>query len=150
MSKVKSPESLAELVAEGLYARDRTAQSLGIVIDEVSPGYAKLRMAVREDMVNGHDICHGGIIFTLADAAFGYACNSRNIVTLGQHCSITYLTPAKRGDILIAVAREHTKLGRTAITDATVNRHDGHPIAVFRGQSVTTKGEVITGLEDKT
>lgn len=143
-------QSLAAAVGAGMYERDYAAQMLGITLEAVGPGTATMRLTVRPDMVNGHDICHGGIIFTLADTAFAYACNSHNIVTVAQHCTITFLTPAKTGDVLIATAEEKVKTGRNGVTDIVVAKEDGSPVATFRGNSVTLKQKVVPDLEDMT
>jgi len=141
---------VAKAVGAGMYARDRAARMLGIELLDIGPGFARMSMTVRQDMVNGHDICHGGIIFTLADTAFAYACNSHNRATVAQHCTITFLAPAKTGDALIAEAHEHTKQGRNGVTDIFVSRTDGTRVATFRGNSFTTQGEVVPGLEEET
>lgn len=146
----ESARRVAQAVGTGMYERDRTAKALGIALEEIGPSRARMRMVVRDDMVNGHDICHGGLIFTLADTAFAYACNSHNLVTVAQHCTITFLAPAKKGDVLVATAHEHTKVGRNGVTDILVTREDGEVIAAFRGNSVTIKGEVVPGLERDT
>ena len=145
MTEHQPQQRVAEAVREGMYARDRAAQALGITVDEVGPGYARTRMIVRPDMINGHDICHGGMIFTLADTAFAYACNSHNRIAVAQHCAITFLTPAKSGDALIATARELTKVGRNGVYDVIVAREDGEMVATFRGNSITVQGEVVPG-----
>ncbi|MBP7446738.1 MAG: hydroxyphenylacetyl-CoA thioesterase PaaI, partial [Zoogloea sp.] len=98
------PQALAEAVATAMWARDRAANALGMRIDEVRPGYARLSMPVRGDMVNGHHICHGGLIFSLADTAFAYACNSYNRNTVASACHIDFLAPGKEGDTLAAEA----------------------------------------------
>jgi acyl-CoA thioesterase len=109
----------------------------------VAPGRAELRMTVTESMVNGHDICHGGLIFTLADSGFAYACNTYNQRTVAQHCAVTFLRSAKRGDQLTARAVERQRQGRSGIYDITVTRADGTVIAEFRGHSRTIEGEIV-------
>src|SRR5690606_33539355 len=106
---------VAEAVAQAMYSRDHAARTLGMIIDEDGPGFARLSMTVRDDMVNGHDICHGGITFSLADTAFAYACNARNDVAVAASCNITYTNPAKRGDRLTAECVERFHRGRTGI-----------------------------------
>ena len=98
-------------------------------------------MAVREDMVNGLDVCHGGYIFTLADSAFAFACNSYNQLTFAQHCAVTFHAPGKLGDTLTATAEEVTRQGRSGLYDATVHDSAGQLIATFRGHSRTVKGQ---------
>ena len=104
MSNNTAEQQLALAVAEAMWSRDQAAQALGMAIVEVRPGYAVLTMKVRPDMVNGHHICHGGLIFTLADTAFAYACNSYNHNTVASACHIDFLSPGKEGDLLEAEA----------------------------------------------
>lgn len=152
MTDALSPQALAEACAEAMYARDHTAQALGITVDAVGPGTAELSMTVARTMVNGHAICHGGMIFTLADTAFAYACNADNVVTVAQHCSISFLTPAKLGERLVATAREVTRAGRSGLYDIRVVAApvEDEPtadapriVAEFRGHSRTLGGPVI-------
>ena len=131
---------LAEKVARKMYLQDNASRSLGFVIDEVRPGFARLSMTVRGDMVNGHKLCHGGIIFTLADSAFAFACNSYNQSAVAQHNDITFCAPGRLGDVLTAKAVEVTKTGRSGVYDVTVTNQDGIVIAVMRGNSRTIKG----------
>ncbi|SOD89149.1 hydroxyphenylacetyl-CoA thioesterase PaaI [Caenispirillum bisanense] len=138
----RDPQALSEAVREAMYARDHAAQALGIAVPEVGPSYAVCTMTVRQDMVNGHDILHGGLCFTLADTAFAYACNSHDVVTVAANCSVTFCAPAKRGDVLRAEARETWKAGRSGITDVVVTNQDGTVIAQFRGNSRSLKGSV--------
>lgn len=140
------PQALAEAVAETMWARDRAANALGIRIDEVRQGYARLSMPVRGDMVNGHHICHGGLIFSLADTAFAYACNSYNKNTVASACNIDFLAPGREGDTLSAEAIEMSASGRTGVYDVTVRDSAGKAIALFRGKSYRISGEVIAGL----
>ena len=135
MSKPVDPQALARACADAMWPDDRAAQSLGITLDEVGPGHATMSMRVRDDMVNGHGICHGCLIFTLADCAFAYACNSANERTVAQHCSITFLHPARRGNRLVATAEERSRAGRSGIYDITVRTGDGTAVAEFRGNS---------------
>lgn len=100
-------------------------------------------MRVRNEMLNGHDVCHGGMIFTLADSAFAHACNNTNKVTLASGCSIDFLAPAREGDLLTATAQERSRSGRTGVYDIEVQRQDGTLIALFRGRSYQLKGTVI-------
>ena len=140
-------QALADATAEAMYSRDRAAQALGIRIIRVQPGASLLAMTVRGDMVNGHHICHGGMIFSLADTAFAYACNSYNKNTVASACHIDFLAPAKEGDILEAEAIEQSAAGRTGVYDITVRTAGGKTIALFRGKSYRINGEVIAGLE---
>ena len=135
---------LAALVAEALGARDAAARLLGITLDEIGPGTARMSMPVRDDMLNGHSVCHGGFIFTLADTAFAYACNSRNRSTLAAAAEIAFLSPGRPGEVLIAVARERAAAGRTGIYDVDVTERDsGRQVALFRGRSQQVQGEVM-------
>lgn len=140
-------QALAQSTAAAMWARDRAAQALGMRILDVKPGYAKLAMTVRPDMVNGHHICHGGMIFTLADTAFAYACNSYNHNTVASACQIDFLAPAKENDVLEAEAVEQALAGRSGVYDITVRTAAGQTVALFRGKSRRIAGEVIAGLQ---
>ncbi|MCL4710313.1 MAG: hydroxyphenylacetyl-CoA thioesterase PaaI [Pseudorhodoplanes sp.] len=139
--------ALARVCAEAIWADDSASKQFGIQLISIEPGHAVLAMTVDERMVNGHNICHGGFIFLLADSAFAYASNTYNRRTVAQHCEITYLNPARIGDRLTARAVERQWVGRTGLFDITVNRADGLPVAEFRGHSRTIKGELIPGLK---
>jgi acyl-CoA thioesterase len=138
-------QRVAERAAEAMWARDRASQGLGMRIVSVGPGVARLAMRVREDMLNGHDICHGGFIFTLADSAFAFACNSYNLVTVASGCSIDFIAPAREGDELVANARERSASGRTGVYDIDVTNQRGETVALFRGKSYRIKGHVVEG-----
>lgn len=140
-------QALAEATATAMFSRDRAAQALGMKIVRVQPGAALLTMTVRGDMVNGHHICHGGMIFSLADTAFAYACNSYNKNTVASACHIDFLAPAKEGDTLEAEAVERSAAGRTGVYDITVRVAGGKTVALFRGKSYRINGEVIAGLQ---
>ena len=140
-------QALADATAEAMFSRDRAAQALGIKIVRVQPGASLLTMTVRSDMVNGHHICHGGMIFSLADTAFAYACNSYNKNTVASACHIDFLAPAKEGETLEAEAVEQSAAGRTGVYDITVRNNHGKTIALFRGKSYRINGEVIAGLQ---
>ncbi len=139
-------QALAEAVAEAMWSRDRAAQALGLRIDSVGPGRATLSMPVRSDMVNGHRIGHGGMIFALADTAFAYACNAYNRNTVASGCNIDFVAPGKEGDTLQAEAVERSLSGRTGVYDVTVRDGAGRTVALFRGKSYRIAGEVIAGL----
>ena len=141
------PQALAENVAAAMWSRDRATNALAMRILGVKPGYAMVSMPVRADMLNGHDICHGGYIFTLADSAFAYACNSYNQNTVASACHIDFLAPAKENDVLEAEAVERSLSGRTGVYDVTVRTRAGKTIALFRGKSYRISGEVIDGLQ---
>jgi acyl-CoA thioesterase len=140
-------QKLAEACGAAMYERDYAARMLGIVLDEIDAGYARMSMTVRKDMVNGHDLCHGGITFTLADTAFAYSCNSRNLVTVASGCNIEFVSPARLDDRLTAIAQERALSGRTGIYDIAVTNQDGAVIAYFRGRSYRIQGQVVPGLE---
>jgi acyl-CoA thioesterase len=142
-STPQEAQALAERVADGMYSRDRASQALGMKIAKVGPGHAELTMAVRADMLNGHAICHGGFIFSLADSAFAFACNSYNLSTVASGCSIDFVAPAREGDLLTAIARERSVSGRTGVYDIGVTNQRGETIALFRGKSYRIKGHVV-------
>ena len=137
--------ALARACADAMWAEDSTSRGLGISVISVAPGEASLAMAVTETMVNWHNTCHGGFIYLLADTAFGYASNSRNVRMVAQHCSITYLNPAQRGDRLTARAVERQRAGRSGLYDIAVTREDGTPIAEFRGHARAIDGTILPG-----
>jgi len=136
-------QALAERAAAAMYERDDASRGLGMRIASVGPGHAELTMTVRADMLNGHQICHGGFIFTLADSAFAFACNSYNLTTVASGCAIDFLAPAREGDVLTAMARERSVSGRTGVYDIDVVNQRGEKIALFRGKSYRIKGHVI-------
>ena len=142
-------QSVAEACGAAMHERDYAAQALGIQLVEVGPGHARMTMTVRKDMVNGHDICHGGMIFTLADTAFAHACNSRNHVTVASGCMIDFVAPARLDDVLTAEAEERSLSGRTGVYDITVTNQRRELIALFRGNSYRIKGHVIPSSEAK-
>lgn len=138
-----TPQQTADLVREGMFANDRASKSLGIQILSVTPGRAVLTMTVREDMLNGHDICHGGLIAVLADSAFAYACNSYNEWTVASGFSIDLMAPSHLGDELTATCHEVSKTGRTGLYDTEVTNQQGKRVAVFRGRSHTIRGKPV-------
>lgn len=138
-----SADQRAAAVGEAMYARDTASQALGMALEQVRPGYARLRMAVRADMLNGHGSCHGGMVFALADSAFAFACNSHDVVTVASSCSIEFLAPAQEGDELVAEAEERFREGRNGVYDVNVRRGDGSLIATFRGRSASTRQSVL-------
>jgi acyl-CoA thioesterase len=136
-----SPQQTADMVREDMFRSDRTSKWLGMQVAEVSPGRAVLQMTVRDQMLNGHDICHGGLIATLADSAFAYACNSYNEFTVASGFAIELLAPGRLGDVLTATCHEVSKAGRTGVYDTEVTNQHGQRIAVFRGRSHTVRGK---------
>lgn len=137
------PQALAEAVASAMFARDPASQALGMTIDAIGPGRASMSMAIRTDMLNAHQSCHGGIIFALADSAFAFACNSYNLNTVGAACTIDYLAPGRLHDVLTAEAQEQALNGKSGVYDVKVSNQDGRTIALFRGKSLRVGGEVI-------
>jgi acyl-CoA thioesterase len=134
-------QQTADRVREGLFRNDRASKLLGMQIVEVSPGSATLVMTVRDDMLNGHDICHGGLITTLADSAFAFACNSYDELTVASGFSVDLLAPGRLNDVLTARCTEVSKAGRTGVYDAVITNQRGERVAVFRGRSYTLKGK---------
>jgi len=139
----KDAQALAELAGKTMYERDPASKGLGMTLDEIRPGYARMSMRVRPDMLNGHASCHGGFIFTLADSAFAFACNSHNFNTVGAGCTIDYLAPGREGDLLTAEAVEQALAGKTGVYDVTVTNAEGKTIALFRGKSHRVSGTVV-------
>jgi acyl-CoA thioesterase len=136
-------QALAERVGERMFASDRASRALGMHLAAIGPGRAEMTMTVRDDMVNGHAICHGGYIFLLADSTFAFACNSYNRNTVAQGCAIDYLAPARAGDVLRATAVERARTGRTGVYDIDVCNQDARAIALFRGKSYRIDGHVV-------
>ncbi|MBJ3778211.1 hydroxyphenylacetyl-CoA thioesterase PaaI [Acuticoccus mangrovi] len=134
---------IARRAADVMWADDRASQGLGMRIVEVGDGTATLAMAVREDMTNGHGMAHGGFIFTLADSAFAFACNSSGQRAVASQCQVAYLRPAMLGDTLTARAVERFKEGRQGITDVTITDSSGAVVAEFRGFSRTIPGSLF-------
>lgn len=135
-----SPQALAEACSRAMWDDDNATRHLGMELVSVAPGEAVIAMTVAETMTNGHGTCHGGYIFTLADSAFAFACNTYNQRTVAQHCSVTYIAPAFRGDRLTATAREASRRGRGGIYDIRITNQEGEHVAEFRGHSRTVKG----------
>ena len=132
--------ALARAAAEAMWKGDRASKWLDMRLEEVRPGYARMSMRVAENMVNGHDLCHGGLIFTLADSTFAFACNSHGQRAVAAGASIEFLAPAHLGDVLTAEGVERALAGRTGIYDMRVSNQKGELIALFRGKSATIKG----------
>lgn len=136
-------DDLARRVADTMRSREGTGPAFGIEIEEVREGYARIRMEVRADMVNGHAITHGGMIFLLADTAFAYACNSRNENTVAQSATISFLAASKLGDVLVAEAQELSRAGRSGVYQISVRQAEGAVIAEFTGLSRTIGGTIL-------
>lgn len=130
-----TPQELAEACAQKMWDDDRASQQMGMKLAHIAPGEAVIEMTLTGRMTNGHGNAHGGFLFTLADSAFAFACNSYNQITVAQHCAITYITPGTLGDRLTATAREVSRKGRSGIYDIRIAREDGTIIAEFRGHS---------------
>ncbi len=136
-------QSLAERVTAAMFARDRASQALGMRVTGVRPGWARVVMPVRADMVNGHGVCHGGIVFALGDSAFAFACNSYNDSTVGAAATIDFLSGARAGDELTAEATELWRTRRNGLYEIVVTNQRGERIALFRGRSYRVDGQVL-------
>ena len=143
-----TPQEMAIQVGEGMMAKDNASIAMGISLTHISPGSAHMEMQVRPDMVNGFGTCHGGMITTLADSAFGFACNSYNELTVASGLSIDFLAPAFEGDVLTARASEVSLSGRTGVYDVTVFNQKADCVAVFRGRSHRITGKTVVVLGD--
>ena len=138
-----SADELARRAAEAMWSGDHATQGLGMELVSVAQGFAEITMPVRQDMVNGHGICHGGFIFTLADSAFAFACNSRNQMTVAAGARIDFIKSAKEGDVLTASARVVHQGKRAGVYDAQVVNQAQEVIAEFRGNSATIGGQLV-------
>ncbi|RAU21374.1 phenylacetic acid degradation protein PaaD [Paramagnetospirillum kuznetsovii] len=147
MPQSRNAQSLAERVAAAIGEREAVSRFLGISLDEVGPGHATLSMTVSPDMLNGVGTCHGGMSYTLADTAFGYACSSGNRIGVAVSCTITYPAAAKLGDRLTARCREVHCKGRSGTYDCTVTSQTGEVVALFRGQCRFIQGHIVEGNE---
>jgi acyl-CoA thioesterase len=137
-------QQLAERATAALYERDRASQALGMRLAAVRPGWARVTMRVRADMVNGHQVCHGGLVFALADSAFAFACNSHNESTVAAAASIDFLSGAREGDELTAEASELWRTRRNGIYEISVCNQRGERIALFRGRSYRIDGQLVS------
>ncbi|CAN7202862.1 hydroxyphenylacetyl-CoA thioesterase PaaI [Trinickia sp. LjRoot230] len=140
----QTSDELARSVAKKMYESDACSRALGFELVEVRTGYARMRATVRPDFLNGHEICHGGLIFALADSTFAFACNSRNVNTVAAGCSIEFLRPVHSGDSLVAEAVEQALSGRNGVYDVRVTNGAGEIVAMFRGKSTQIRGSVIS------
>ncbi len=139
----EAAQQLAQACAAHMYGNDAATRALGIELLDVRPGYARMQMPVRADMLNGHRTCHGGYLFTLADSAFAFACNSYNQVTVAAGCAIEFLAPAFEGELLVAEAIEQSRGSKTGVYDVTVTNPAGRKVALMRGKSHVWKGNVL-------
>lgn len=137
------PQAMAKACADAMWKDDRASKGLGMRIERVAPGEAVISMTVRKEMTNGHGICHGGFIFTLADSTFAFACNTYDQRTVAQQCAVTFIESAHEGDVLSAHALERTRSGRSGIYDVTVRDGTNKIIAEFRGHSRTITGRLL-------
>ena len=136
-----SAQERAEQSAAAMWAGDAASKWLGMALEEIAPGLAVMSLTVEKHHTNGHNICHGGVIFSLADSAFAFACNSHNTPSVAQHNTISFVAPGRLGDALTATAREVSLVGRNGIYDVQVARQDGTVIAEMRGCSRTIPGQ---------
>lgn len=143
-----TPKERAQKSANAMWSDDRASGWFGMELVDIDEGSAVLALTVQSHHVNGHNICHGGVTFSLADSAFAFACNSRNQASVAQHNTISYVAPARLGDRLTAMATEISLTGRSGITDVRVVNQDGQTIAEFRGASCAIKGQLFSE-EDK-
>lgn len=139
----RNVQVLAETVVREMFAADQASQKLGMHVLKIRPGYARVKMSVLPEMLNGFLICHGGFIFALADSTFAFACNTHNVNTVASGCMIDYLAPAYKDDVLMAEAVEQAVLGRMGVYDVAISNQKGERIALFRGKSCRIKGEKI-------
>jgi acyl-CoA thioesterase len=139
----QTAQQIAEAVRDAMWRDDRASKALGMQVLAIGPGTATMSMTVRDDMLNGHDICHGGLITTLADSTFAFACNAYNEVTVASGFDVNLVSAARLGDVLTAEAREVNKAGRTGVYDIEVRNQRGERVAVFRGRSYTLKGKQV-------
>jgi acyl-CoA thioesterase len=144
--RATDPQAVAEAVQHRMLADDHATRAMGIAISEVGPGRATATMTVRADMLNGFAICHGGLVATLADSAFAFACNAHNELTVASGFSSDLLAPSREGDVLTARARELSRAGRTGVYDVEVSNQRGERVALFRGRSYTMKGKPVVDL----
>lgn len=141
-----SAEALARRVGSAMHAKDASSHFLGVSLEAIGPGFARMSMIVTADMLNGVGICHGGFTYKLADDAFAYACNSYNRQAVALACSITYPAPARLGDRLTAECREIFRQGRNGTYDSVVTNQAGEVVALFRGQCRVIDGPVISDI----
>lgn len=139
----KPDDALGERIAQAMHGLEGTAKAWDLRFEGAGEGWARCSMVVRQDMLNGHGTAHGGMIFSLADTAFAWACNSRNVKTVAQHASIAFLSPVEKGEKLIAEAREEAAAGRSGIYTVRVSGEDGRDVAIFQGVSRSIGGAVI-------
>jgi acyl-CoA thioesterase len=145
-TKDMDPYAIAEAVRHGMFKDDAASKAMGMQVEEVGPGFARISMIVRPDMLNGFRICHGGLITTLADSAFAFGCNSYNEMTVASGIVVDFLAPAHEGDRLVAECHEVSRAGRTGVYDIKVTNQHGKTVVVMRGRSHTIKGKPVVNL----
>jgi acyl-CoA thioesterase len=138
-----TPQQVAEAVRDAMWRDDHASKALGMQVLAIGPGTATLTMRVRQDMLNGHQICHGGLMTTLADSTFAFACNAYNELTVASGFDVNLIASAREGDVLTASATEVAKTRRTGVYDIDVRDQTGRRIAVFRGRSTTLTGKLV-------
>ncbi len=138
-----TPKDIAEASRDALWTDDHASKAMGMQILAVGPGSATVTMTVRRDMLNGHAICHGGLMTMLADTAFAFACNAYNEVSVASGFDVNLVSGAREGDVLTAVAHEVSKSGRTGVYDINVHNQRGEAVVAFRGRSYTLKGQAL-------
>ena len=138
-----TPQQTAEAVRDAMWVGDHATKMLGMRITAIAPGSATIEMTVRQDMLNGHAICHGGLITTLADSSFAFACNAYNELTVASGFTVDLVAPGRLGDVLTARCTELSKAGRTGVYDVEVTNQRGERIAIFRGRSYTMRGKPV-------
>jgi acyl-CoA thioesterase len=145
---VTKADALARRCADAMWADDAASRGLGMTIDHVAAGQARISMRVRSEMVNGHGLCHGGFIFALADSAMAFAANSHGERAVAQHAGVTFVRPGRLGETLVAEAEERSRSGRSGIYDVQVTgSSDGSVVAEFRGHTRLSGGPFFTGGE---
>ena len=136
-------DEIADKVARAMLAREGTGPAWGVEIDEAREGYSRIRMTLRADMLNGHGKAHGGMVYALADTAFAYACNSRNLRTVGAQATMVFLDGAEEGEVLVAEAQEQALVVRSGVYNVSVRTDTGRPVAEFQGFSRSVGGPYI-------
>lgn len=138
-----TPQRIAERVRDHMWATDRASQGMGMEVTAIGPGSCTITMAVREDMLNGYGTCQGGLMTTLADSCFAFACNAYNEITVAAGFDVQIVAPGKLGDVLTATAVEISKSGRLGVYDVDVRNQQGQRVLAFRGRSYTMKGKPV-------
>ena len=144
---MQDAQAIAERVRDHLWATDGASQGLGMRVDAIGPGTCTMTMRVREDMLNGYGTCQGGLLATLADSCFAFACNAHDEVTVASGFNVEIVAPARLGDLLTATAVEVSKSGRLGVYDVDVRNQRGERVAAFRGRSYTIKGKPVLPIE---